>query len=63
MIPLLVIIADLVGIYGGYIGYNVHGSMSWLSSYRSSLIFSLVPAIRKRSFFGFFFGVIGCSEF
>ena len=30
IVPLLVIIADLVGIYGGYIGYNVHGSISLL---------------------------------
>ena len=27
MIPLLVIYADFVGVIGGYIGYNIHGSM------------------------------------
>jgi ABC-type transporter Mla maintaining outer membrane lipid asymmetry permease subunit MlaE len=25
MIPLLVILADLIGIIGGYIGFNIHG--------------------------------------
>jgi phospholipid/cholesterol/gamma-HCH transport system permease protein len=28
MIPILVLFADLVGIFGGYVGFNVRGSMS-----------------------------------
>lgn len=66
MVPLLVIIADLVGIYGGYVGYNVHGSISLLR-YFSEVIehvdfLDLLPATIKTFFFGFFIGVIGCYK-
>jgi phospholipid/cholesterol/gamma-HCH transport system permease protein len=66
MIPLLVIIADFVGIFGGYIGYNVHGSIS-LMRYFSEVIdhldfLDLLPATIKTFFFGFFIGVIGCYK-
>ncbi|OCB78526.1 MlaE family ABC transporter permease [Flavobacterium crassostreae] len=66
MVPLLVIIADLVGIYGGYIGYNVHGKIGLLR-YFSEVIehldfLDLLPATIKTFFFGFFIGVIGCYK-
>jgi phospholipid/cholesterol/gamma-HCH transport system permease protein len=66
MLPILVIFADLVGIYGGYIGYNVHGSMS-LFRYFSDVIehlefLDLMPAVIKTFFFGFFIGLIGCYK-
>lgn len=66
MVPLLVIIADLVGIYGGYIGYNVHGSIGLLR-YFSEVIENLefldiLPATIKTFFFGFFIGIIGCYK-
>lgn len=66
MVPLLVITADLVGIYGGYVGYNVHGSISVLR-YFSEVIehldfLDLIPATIKTFFFGFFIGVIGCYK-
>lgn len=66
MVPLLVIVADLVGIYGGYIGYNVHNSITLLR-YFSEVIdhldfLDLLPATIKTFFFGFFIGVIGCYK-
>ena len=66
MVPLLVILADLVGIYGGYIGYNVHSSIGLLR-YFSEVIENLdfldiIPATIKTFFFGFFIGVIGCYK-
>lgn len=66
MVPLLVIIADLVGIYGGYIGYNVHSSIS-LFRYFSEVIehlefLDILPATIKTFFFGFFIGAIGCYK-
>ena len=66
MIPILVLFADLVGIYGGYIGYNVRGSMS-LFRYFSDVIehlefLDLLPAVIKTFFFGFFIGLIGCYK-
>ena len=66
MVPILVLYADLVGILGGYIGYNIHGNMS-MFRYFSEVIESLefldiIPAIIKTFFFGFFIGMIGCYK-
>ena len=66
MIPILVIFADFIGVFGGYVGYNVRGSISLLR-YFSDVIESLefldvIPAIIKTFFFGFFIGVIGCYK-
>jgi phospholipid/cholesterol/gamma-HCH transport system permease protein len=66
MIPLLVILADGVGILGGYIGVNIHGDVS-LSRYVAKifeiLTFSdIFPATIKTFFFGFFIGIIGCYK-
>jgi phospholipid/cholesterol/gamma-HCH transport system permease protein len=66
MIPILVLFADLVGIFGGYIGFNVRGSMS-LYRYFSDVIehlefLDLIPAFIKTFFFGFFIGLIGCYK-
>jgi phospholipid/cholesterol/gamma-HCH transport system permease protein len=54
-----VIIADLVGIYGGYIGYNVHGSIAGYQVIDHLCFLSLVPAIRRVLFLAFFYSVIG----
>lgn len=66
MVPILVIFADFVGIYGGYIGYNVHGSMGLLR-YFSEVVehlefLDVIPALIKTFFFGFFIGLIGCYK-
>jgi phospholipid/cholesterol/gamma-HCH transport system permease protein len=66
MIPILVIFADFVGIYGGYVGYNIHGNIS-LYRYFSDVIENLefldvIPAIIKTFIFGFFIGIIGCYK-
>lgn len=63
MVPILVIYADFIGIYGGYIGYNIHGSMT-LYRYLSEVVEHLgfldfLPALIKTFFFGFFIGLIG----
>lgn len=66
MVPLLVIYADFVGIFGGYVGYNVRGSMSlfrYFSDVFEHLEFlDLMPAVIKTFFFGFFIGLIGCYK-
>ncbi len=66
MVPILVVFADLVGIFGGYVGYNIHGSIT-LYRYFSEVIehlefLDLLPAVIKTFFFGFFIGVIGCYK-
>jgi phospholipid/cholesterol/gamma-HCH transport system permease protein len=63
MLPILVIYADFIGIYGGYVGYNIHDSMT-LFRYFSDVLEHLefldfFPAVIKTFFFGFFIGLIG----
>ena len=65
-LPILVIYADFVGIFGGYIGYNVRGNMS-IYRYFSDVIehlefLDLIPAVIKTFFFGFCIGLIGCYK-
>lgn len=66
MIPILVIFADLVGILGGYVGFNIRGSMSMMryfaEVFESLEFIDLVPAVIKTFFFGFFIGMIGCYK-
>jgi phospholipid/cholesterol/gamma-HCH transport system permease protein len=66
MVPLLVLYADFIGILGGYVGYNIHGSMG-LYAYLSNVLEHLeyvdfLPAFIKTFFFGFFIGLIGCYK-
>jgi phospholipid/cholesterol/gamma-HCH transport system permease protein len=66
MIPLLVVFADLVGVYGGYMGINIRSDVT-LARYLAQVIESLdfidiVPATIKTFFFGFFIGMIGCYK-
>lgn len=66
VVPILVLYADFVGIIGGYIGYNIHGSISivrYFSEVVESLEFlDILPAFIKTFFFGFFIGMIGCYK-
>ncbi|WP_300568537.1 ABC transporter permease [Flavobacterium sp.] len=66
MIPILVFYADLVGIFGGFIGVNMHTDIN-LVRYFDQVIESLkfldiFPATIKTFFFGFFIGMIGCYK-
>ncbi|MDI1255470.1 MAG: ABC transporter permease [Flavobacterium sp.] len=66
MVPILVFYADVIGIFGSYVGYNVHGSLG-LFRYFSEVIehldfLDLMPATIKTFFFGFFIGLIGCYK-
>lgn len=66
MIPILVFFADAIGIYGGYIGANIHDSISlprYITKVFESLEFiDIIPATIKTIFFGFFIGIIGCYK-
>lgn len=63
MIPILVIFADFIGIFGGYIGYNIHENINiyrYFSDVLESLDFlDIIPATIKTFFFGFSIGLIG----
>lgn len=64
MLPLLVIFADLIALYGAYLGVNIKGSVStqlFFNQVIESLEFSdVLPSIIKSFFFGFAIGLIGC---
>lgn len=66
MVPLLVIFADAVSLYGGYLGVNLRGSISWnlyWAQVMDSLSFGdIIPSITKTFFFGFAIGIIGCYK-
>ena len=66
MLPILVIYADFIGIFGGYIGYNIHGNISMFRYFAEMIdhveFLDLFPATIKTFFFGFFIGVIGCYK-
>jgi phospholipid/cholesterol/gamma-HCH transport system permease protein len=66
MVPLLVVFADVVGIFGGFVGVNIHGDVN-MTRYFSQVIESLAfvdifPDTIKTFFFGFFIGMIGCYK-
>ena len=66
MVPLLVIFADFVGVYGGFVGYNLNGEMTMLRYFSDVFehleFIDLLPAVIKTFFFGFFIGMIGCYK-
>lgn len=66
MVPLLVVFADAVGVFGGFVGINIHSDVTmfrYISQVIASLDFiDIVPAIIKTFFFGFFIGMIGCYK-
>lgn len=66
MIPLLAVLADTVSLYGGYLGANIRGVVSWNLYWNQvfdTLVYAdLMPSIIKTFFFGFAIGIIGCYK-
>lgn len=66
MLPVLVVFADTIGIFGSYIGVNIKGYVSYslfFSQVFETLEFSdLLPSISKSYFFGLAIGLIGCYK-
>jgi phospholipid/cholesterol/gamma-HCH transport system permease protein len=66
MIPLLVLFADTLGIFGSWLGVNIKGHVSFtlfFSQAFSRLEFiDLIPAVIKSFFFGTVIGVVGCYK-
>lgn len=66
MIPILAILADGISLYGGYLGCNIHGVVSWdlfWNQVFDTLVFAdIIPSILKTFFFGFIIGIIGCYQ-
>ncbi|MEX2191713.1 MAG: ABC transporter permease [Bacteroidota bacterium] len=66
MLPLLVVLADAVGLMGSFVGVNLKGNVSasfFFQEVFQSLDFNdVLPAIVKTFFFGFAIGLIGCYK-
>jgi phospholipid/cholesterol/gamma-HCH transport system permease protein len=66
MVPILVILSDVIGLFGSYLGVNMKGVTSFHLFYAQ--VFEelnygdIVPAIIKTFFFGFAIGIIGCYK-
>lgn len=66
MIPLLVIVSDLVGLFGSFLVENIKGDVSFTLYFNQvfeSLEFGdIIPATIKTFFFGFAIGLVGCFK-
>ncbi|MEX1240992.1 MAG: ABC transporter permease [Cyclobacteriaceae bacterium] len=66
MLPILSSLSNAISLYGGYVGVNIRGQVSW-SLYWNQVFDSLsygdvVPSLAKTFFFGFAIGIIGCYK-
>jgi phospholipid/cholesterol/gamma-HCH transport system permease protein len=66
MLPILVILADAVSLYGAYIGVNLKGDVSFqlffIKVFEKITFMDLFPAIIKTFFFGFMISLISCYK-
>lgn len=63
MVPILSILAIGISLYGGYLGANIRGEVSWslfwFQAYDALSYGDFIPAIIKTVFFGFAIGIVG----
>jgi phospholipid/cholesterol/gamma-HCH transport system permease protein len=66
MLPLLVIFADAIALFGGYIAVNFSMEMSlklfFINALSSVTFADIIPSVLKTFFFGFAIGIVGCYE-
>lgn len=66
MLPILVILADAVSLYGAYIGVNLKGDVSFqlffIKVIEKLTFMDLFPAVIKTFFFGFIIALISCYK-
>ncbi len=66
MLPVLVILSDVISLYGSFLGVNIKSVTSFnlfFSQVIDNLAFSdVMPAFFKTFFFGFAVGIIGCFK-
>lgn len=66
MLPVLSNLSNAISLFGGYIGVNIRGQVSWhlyWSQVFEALSFGdVAPAVIKTFFFGFAIGIIGCYK-
>lgn len=66
MIPILIIFADAIGIFGSYLAVNIHSDYSTFRFFTQALsgveFIDLLPATIKSVFFGFMIGTVSCYK-
>jgi phospholipid/cholesterol/gamma-HCH transport system permease protein len=66
MLPVLVVIADTIALYGAYVGVNLKGDVNvhlfFLQVFEKLAFTDVFPAFIKTFFFGFAVGLIGCYK-
>jgi phospholipid/cholesterol/gamma-HCH transport system permease protein len=66
MVPLLSVIGDAIGLFGGFLALNLRDSMSfrlYFTKVIGSIDFSdFIPSLVKTIFFGFAIGFVGCYK-
>jgi phospholipid/cholesterol/gamma-HCH transport system permease protein len=66
MLPVLVLLADAIALYGSFLGVNIRSFTSFSLFYyqvTGILVFGdILPAFIKTFFFGFIVGIIGCYK-
>ncbi len=64
MLPILSSVSNAIALYGGYLGVNIRGAVSWnlyWTQVFDALAFGdVIPALIKTFFFGFAIGITGC---
>jgi len=66
MLPVLSNLSNAVSLYGGFLGVNIRGQVSWhlfWTQVFNALSFGdVVPSLVKTFFFGFAIGIVGCYK-
>lgn len=66
MLPVLVIVADVISLYGAYIGVNLKGDVSFhlffVKVFEKLTFMDVFPALIKTFFFGFVIALISCYK-
>ena len=66
MIPILTLYADVIGIFGSWIGVNIKDDVSLVlfvnQAFASVEFIDIIPAVIKSFFFGAVIGIVGCYK-
>jgi len=66
MLPILSSLSNAICLYGGYLGVNIRGHVSWhlywFQVFDALSFGDVVPSLVKTFFFGFAIGIVGCYK-
>ncbi|MFZ7114670.1 MAG: MlaE family ABC transporter permease [Bacteroidota bacterium] len=66
MIPILILYADILGIFGSWLGANIKGDVTLLLFFNQAFsnveFIDFLPAVIKSFFFGAVIGMVGCYK-